>query len=93
MSRDILADARNEILNEHQAALPQSPSELCSTYEQHVGIAGAVSGMAAGASFGAGIGIAAGPLGAIAGTVPCAIIGGIIGYFGGAKIGSQVEQS
>jgi hypothetical protein len=45
------------------------------------GLAGAVTGAAGGAWFGSRIGIVAGPLGAIAGTIPCAIIGGLLGFF------------
>jgi hypothetical protein len=40
---------------------------------------GAVGGAVIGASIGSRIGIAAGPLGAIAGTIPCAFIGLVIG--------------
>ena len=40
---------------------------------------GAIAGVAAGAKIGAGIGIAVGgPIGAFAGTIPCAIVGGVI---------------
>ena len=37
-------------------------------------------GAIAGGVFGSGIGIALGPAGAIAGTVPCAIIGAYLGW-------------
>lgn len=40
----------------------------------------AAIGVAAGAVVGSKIGIVAGPLGGIAGTVPCAIVGGVIGW-------------
>jgi len=64
---------------EQQLARPSVATIEASTFS------GAIAGMTAGAL--------AGPLGAIAGTVPCAIVGGIIGYFGAAKIGAQVEQN
>jgi len=41
--------------------------------------AGAMGGT--GALFGAGIGLVAGPWGAISGLVPCAIGGGLVGWF------------
>ena len=37
------------------------------------------------------IGIAGGPLGAIAGTIPGLVIGGIIGYFGGSTVGERIS--
>ena len=54
---------------------------------------GAIAGVAAGAKIGAGIGIAVGgPIGAFAGTIPCAIVGGV-GLLGGNKIGSEIDRS
>ena len=38
------------------------------------------------------IGLALGPLGAMAGTIPCAIVGGIVGAFGAAKAGDNFER-
>jgi hypothetical protein len=43
--------------------------------------AAATASVAAGAWFGAGFGIAGGPWGAIAGTGPGALVGGLIGWF------------
>ena len=55
---------------------------------------GAIAGVAAGAKIGAGIGIAVGgPIGAFAGTIPCAIVGGVIGLLGGNKIGIECYRS
>ena len=55
-------------------------------------LTGAVAGAAAGATKGATIGIATGGL-AMAGTIPCAIVGGIIGFLGGNKIGSEADRN
>ena len=92
MSEDIFIDVRKEILKEEKAKNLWAPKSLKQTWEVAVGIAGAAAGAIAGFSIGAHIGIVAGPLGGIAGSVPCAIIGGAIGYFGGAKVGSQFHK-
>jgi hypothetical protein len=39
------------------------------------------------------IGIAPGPLGAIAGTIPCDIIGALVGGLTGDKIGSRIDEN
>jgi ribosomal protein S27AE len=44
------------------------------------GLAGAAAGAGTGAWLGSRIGIVMGPLGAIAGTIPCAILGGLFGF-------------
>lgn len=48
--------------------------------------------MISGAKFEASIEIATGPLGAVAGTIPCAIIGGVIGSLAGNKIGDIIDK-
>ena len=53
---------------------------------------GAIAGLVVGAKIGSGIGIALGPLGAIAGTIPCAAAGLIIGGLAGDKIGSNLDK-
>lgn len=55
-------------------------------------LAGVAAGAVAGATKGATIGIATGGL-AMAGTIPCAIVGGIIGLLGGNKIGSEADRN
>jgi len=59
---------------------------------EHIGASsGVVTGAGLGAYVGSGLGIAAGPLGAFAGTVPCATIGAVIGFFAGDKIDERVK--
>ena len=54
---------------------------------------GFLAGAAAGAKIGSSLGIAfGGPIGAIAGTNPCAIIGGILFGLTGNKIGSEIDR-
>ena len=88
---DILAPVRQKLLDEHRADLVNIPAELNETFEKHGGWAGAISGATFGATQGAHIGIATGGIG-FAATVPLAIIGGVVGYFGGAKAGSKIEK-
>ena len=52
-------------------------------------IAGAVTGAVKGSHIGLAVG---GPGEAIVGTIPCAIVGGIIGLLGGNKIGSEIDR-
>ena len=88
---DILAPVRQKLLDEHRAELGKIPTELNATFEKHGGWGGAISGATIGATHGVHIGIATGGT-AFAATVPLAIIGGVIGYFGGAKAGSKIEK-
>ena len=44
------------------------------------------------AKVGGGIGIVAGPAGGIVGTIPCAIIGGLIVFLAGEKVGCSVTR-
>jgi len=46
----------------------------------------AMVGAVAGGLFGARLGIAGGPWGAIAGTIPCAIVGGVFAGLGVSKV-------
>ena len=89
---DILAPVREQILKEDGSRLPWAPKSLDRTWEVQAGFAGAFAGMVGGALFGMHMGLA-GPWGAIAGTIPCAIVGGILGYLSGAKAGSMVQRS
>ncbi len=91
MSNDILSKVRKEILEEEKRKSLWAPKTLNHTWEHAAGLAGATTGAVAGALFGAHMGLA-GPWGAIAGTVPCTIIGGALGYFGGAKVGSKFHK-
>ena len=50
-------------------------------------------GALSGAKFVGSIGIAGGPLGAIAGTIPCAIVGDILGALGDNEIKSIIDNS
>ena len=60
---------------------------------EHIGASsGVVTGAGLGAYVGSGLGIAAGPLGAFAGTVPCATIGAALGFFAGDKIDEIVTM-
>lgn len=88
---DILAPVRQKLLDEDRSQLISIPTELNATFEKHGGWAGAVSGATVGATHGVHIGIATGGT-AFAATIPLAIIGGVIGYFGGAKAGSKIEK-
>ena len=88
---DILAPVRQKLLDEDGAELINIPTELNATFEKHGGWAGAISGATVGATHGVHIGIATGGT-AFAATVPLAVIGGVIGYFGGAKAGSKIEK-
>ena len=92
MSEDFFSGVRKEILAEEKRHNLWAPKTLKHTWEVALGIAGMVAGAIAGASLGAHIGIVAGPLGGMAGSVPCAIIGGTIGYFSGAKVGSKFQK-
>jgi hypothetical protein len=88
---DILKPVREKLLEDYKKTLPDTPELLTSTYARAGGWAGAVSGALAGGSYGTSIGIATGGFG-MAATVPLAIIGGVVGYFGGEKIGSKFER-
>lgn len=88
---DILQSVREKLLNQYKQTLPEVPELLTSTYAKAGGWAGAVSGATVGATYGTSIGIATGGFG-MAATVPLALIGGVIGYFGGEKIGSKFEK-
>ena len=91
MASDILESVREEILKEDEKNLPWVPKSLDKTWEMQAGIAGALAGAAAGFAIGAHMGLA-GPWGAIAGTIPVTVIGGVLGYFTGAKAGSKFQR-
>jgi hypothetical protein len=88
MNDDLLASVREDILKEDAKHRPWTPKGLDRTWEVQAGLAGAVTGAVAGLLWGSHMGLA-GPWGAIAGTIPCAIVGGVVGYFTCAKVGSQ----
>ena len=56
-------------------------------------IGGLIAGALAGAKFGSGIGIVGRPALAMAGTIPCAIIGGVIGGLTSNKVGDVIDRS
>ena len=92
MANDVLKQVRDEILEEDKKHLPWVPKHLDKTWEHQAGIAGAIIGAFGGATIGSHVGLALGPLGAINGAIPGAIIGGALGYFGAAKVGTQVQR-
>lgn len=59
--------------------------------ETGFGIGGAIAGGIAGFKFGASIGIATGGT-AIAGTIPCTVIGLMLGGLGLGKIGNEIDR-
>jgi hypothetical protein len=91
MHEDIMAEVRKQILKEDESLIPWVPHNLEQTWVMQAGLAGAIAVFLAGFSFGAHMGLA-GPWGAIAGTIPCAIVGATIGYFAGAKAGSKFQH-
>ncbi len=88
---DILESVRAEILKEDAPLLLWAPERLDNTWERQAGCAGAIAGILTGLALGAHMGVA-GPWGAIAGTIPCAVIGGVMGYLTGSKAGSRVQR-
>jgi outer membrane lipoprotein SlyB len=92
MINDQFKKLRSEILEENRQSLASTPASLTENNAKTGGIAGAISGVVSGAYFGSSIGIATGGIG-IAATIPLAIIGGVIGYFGGEKIGASIEKN
>jgi hypothetical protein len=92
MIHDQFKKLRDEILEVNRHKLASTPASLTENNAKTGGIAGAISGVLSGAYFGSSIGIATGGIG-IAATIPLAIIGGVIGYFGGEKIGASIEKN
>ena len=90
-NNDIFAPVRQKLLEEDQNKFLKVPKDLDTNFEKHGGWTGAVSGATAGAALGAHVTVMTMGTGLVA-TVPLAVIGGIIGYFGGAKAGSKVEK-
>ncbi len=90
-NNDIFAPVRQKLLDEGQQEFLRVPKDLNTNFEKHGGWAGAVSGATAGAVVGAHVTIATLGTGIIA-TVPLALVGGVIGYFGGAKAGSKIDK-
>ena len=88
---DVLAPVRQKMLEESQHELLRVPTNLDTNFEKQGGWAGAFSGATAGAALGTHVSILTMGTGIIA-TVPLALIGGVIGYFGGAKAGSKIEK-
>ncbi|MGI4791053.1 MAG: hypothetical protein ACRYFS_19680 [Janthinobacterium lividum] len=88
---DILAPVRQKLLGESQQELLRVPKDLNTNFEKQGGWAGAFSGATAGAVMGAHVSIITLGTGLVA-TVPLALIGGVIGYFGGAKVGSKIDK-
>ena len=89
--KDDLAIVRQKLLDESQQELLEVPKDLNTNFEKQGGWAGAFSGATAGATLGAHVSIITMGTGLVA-TVPLAIIGGVIGYFSGAKAGSKIEK-
>ena len=90
-SADVLAPVRQKLLDESRQELLRVPKDLSTNFERQGGWAGAFSGATAGAALGAHVSIFTLGTG-LAATVPLALIGGVIGYFGGAKAGSRIEK-
>lgn len=88
---DVLAPVRQKMLGESQQELLRVPTDLDTNFERQGGWAGALSGATAGAALGAHVSILTMGTGLVA-TVPLALIGGVIGYFGGARAGSKIEK-
>lgn len=88
---DVLAPVRQKLLDESQQELLKVPKELNTNFERQGGWTGALSGAAGGAALGAHVSIMTFGTGIVA-TVPLALIGGVIGYFSGAKAGSKIEK-
>jgi hypothetical protein len=76
---------------EAAAEMREIPADLEKNYEAAGGWTGLLAGVGAGAMAGAHIGIAGGPFGAIAGTIPGAIVRGMMGFFGGQKVGAKID--
>lgn len=91
MSEDMLSDVRKKLIQEHKNALVRVPKRLTETYGKTGEFLGMFTGASAGAIWGSSIGIALGGT-AIAGTLPLFIVGGIVGYFGGEKIGQNFKK-
>lgn len=91
MSKDILSDVREKLIQEHKSTLIRVPKRLTETYGQTGGLLGMFTGASAGAIWGSSIGIALGGT-AIAGTLPLLVVGGVVGYFGGEKIGQYFKK-
>ena len=90
-NNDVLSNVREKLIKEHKTALVRVPKKLTETYGKTGGFLGMLTGAGAGAIWGTSIGIAAGGT-AIAATVPLFVIGGVVGYFGGEKIGQQFKK-
>lgn len=88
---DLFALVRQKLLAESQHEFLKVPKDLNTNFEKQGGWAGAVSGATTGAVLGAHVSVFTMGTGIIA-TVPLALIGGVIGYFGGAKAGSKIEK-
>lgn len=91
MNDDILRTQRERIIKEDNKNLPWVPKSLDKTWEVQAGLVAALAGLTGGLILGMHIGIASGGT-AIAGTIPLAITGAILGYLSGAKIGTQIHS-
>jgi hypothetical protein len=88
---DIVELEINRLITATENQIPKIPADLDRNYESAGGWAGLTAEAALGGKVGAGLGIAGGPLGAIADTIPGLIIGGIVGYFGGSRVGGRIS--
>lgn len=83
--------AKKAYIKELKQRAPNVPETVTKTWKEHLGIIGAISGLLMGAKVGSTFGIATGGWGMPA-TIPCALVGALIGFLGGRQVGGTVDR-
>lgn len=96
MTRQVIDQAIDEMIEARRASFPVPPAKLTENYRREFGVAGGTLGGLLGAVAGSHIGIA-GAFGAIAGGLPLAVIGcvlfGVASMYGGSRVRKGQETT